>query len=254
MIPTPEFAVNPLSWKETATFDPGDGIPIEKASGFGRHIKRDAIKRGIVMDYVEVSGNITIDVTSRNSDLYVKIIGSSVGTVTIYGQLPAGNTLYIDPITRGCNAVVGGVTYNLTGARRGVTAFHSTGSAWSVPSQTVHNIEVRNDLEVKGDFVLGDSFVPGTARVFYSTILAPGKTAVIPRGIIDIPNTIGRNVPCPLEQWVTQSSMWYPVAFFPTLEGATAYLTYRVTIFSTGSNYRYYNRRDVNISLNYYKH
>lgn len=254
MIPTPEFAVNPLSWKETATFDPGDGIPIEKASGFGRHIKRDAIKRGIVMDYVEVSGNITIDVTSRNSDLYLRYIGGSVGTITIYGHLPAGNTLYIDPITgTGCNAIVGGVTYALTGARRGVVAFHSIGNSWRYPSQTVHNIEVRNDLEVKRDFVLGNSFVPGTARVFYTTILAPGQIAYIPRGIIDVPNTFGNNALCPLEYWITASSAWWPVGLFPSI-GENNSLSYRVTIFSTGGNYRYYNRRNVNISLSYFKH
>ena len=251
MIPTPEFALNPLSWKETATFDPGDGIPIEKASGFGRHIKRDAIKRGIVMDYVEVSGSITIDVTSRNSDLYVKIIGSSVGTVTIYGQLPAGNTLYIDPITRGCNAIVGGVTYNLTGARRGVAAFHSTGSAWSVPSQTVYNMDVQNGLEVKGDFVLGNSFVPGTKSVYYQGILGPGQILYLPRGILDITNHFPTDATCPLEVWLAGQPWYLPVGYFT---GTASNLSYRVTIFSTGNNYRMYNKRSVDIGVNYFKH
>lgn len=253
MIPTPEFAVNPLSWKETATFDPGDGIPIEKASGFGRHIKRDAIKRGIVMDYAEVSGNITIDVTSRNSDLYLRYLGGSVGTITIYGRLPAGNTLYIDPITgTGCNAIVGGVTYTLTGARRGVVAFHSIGNEWRAPSQTVHNIEVRNDLEVKGAFVLGNGFVPGTTRVAYSGTLIPGQVLYLPRGLIHVAQRLTSLATYPLETYY--AGVWTPV-LMQTDIAAGAERSFHHLLYSNGSSFRLYNKQaSGNIGFVYFLH
>lgn len=272
MIPTPEFAVNPLSWKETATFDPGDGIPIEKASGFGRHIKRDAIKRGIVMDYAEVSGNITIDVTSRNSDLYLRYIGGSVGTITIYGQLPAGNTLYIDPITRGCNAIVGGVTYNLTGTRRGVAAFHSTGSGWSRPSQTMYNADVRNDLSVSNSAAIGNDLTvndqitvgsyhyPGLYYTSYIVNLAVGATAVLPRGVLTVkyevePSSDEYSTLCSLQR--RNFSAWEDVASFGNIWKVVDYLQSRFyitqTIFSNGSNYRFRNIRSSAWSYQYFK-
>jgi len=252
MIPTPEFAVNPLSWKETATFDPGDGIPIEKASGFGRHIKRDAIKRGIVMDYAEVSGNITIDVTSRNSDLYLRYIGGSVGTITIYGHLPAGNKLVIDPSTQGCYASVDGTMYNLTNFRRGVMTFYSQGSAWAVPSITASNVLVRGSVDIAQHLTLTGGFYPGTVRVAYSGTLTPGQVLYLPRGLIHIAQRLTSLAAYPLETYY--SGFWTP-ALTQTDIAAGAERSFHHLLYSNGSSFRLYNKQSSgNIGFVYFLH
>ena len=265
MIDTPPYAVNPKGWNRATSFEEGDGIPIERGSGFGGYLEREAIKQSIVKEYIEVSGATTVDVTNRIADLYIRCSAAGTPTITIVGTLPAGNTLYVDPRSYPCNVLIGGVTYALTGTR-GVVAFYCTSAGWQAPDVYARDLRAINDVSVGRDVAIarnlgvyasasiagvltvGGLFTPGTDWTTVTVVVPNGGVAVLPRGALMVQHR-GASSYLDILQ-VYQSGIWNGVmSGFLTSGGGPSVL--RSFVFSTGGNYRYYNTSGATATMFY---
>lgn len=195
MIPTPLYSENPKGWTRAENFDEGDGIPIEKGSGFGNHITRDVMTASIVISYIEITASTTVDVSARYSDLHLRVVGSGEGIVTtVTGQLPQGRRLHMD-VQAAANAstlIIGGETYELP-AGGGVLTFVSTSDGWSAPLKLDFDLRIANDLTVDGaaNFVGASNFLGGIHPnvrsqddfILEYTSLASGASMLVPVGV-----------------------------------------------------------------------
>ena len=255
MIDTPPYAVNPKGWNRATSFEEGDGIPIERGSGFGGYLEREAIKQSIVKEYIEVSGATTVDVTNRIADLYIRCSAAGTPTITIVGTLPAGNTLYVDPRSYPCNVLIGGVTYALTGTR-GVVAFYCTSAGWQAPDVYARDLRAINDVSVgrdvaiarnlgvsggasiAGGLTVGGRFTPGTSWTVVSVVVPSGSVVVLPRGALLVQHLASGSSIDDLQ--VYRDGIWMNVmSGFMTSGGSPS--VFHSFVFSTGGNYRYYH-------------
>lgn len=199
MIPTPEQALNPKGFTELDALNAEDGIPVEQGSGFGGFIKRGPLISSIVKAYVEVSASAVIDLSSRVSDLFIRVTGGSSPDITIVGALPSGRCLMVDAraVTADFTLEIGADTYTIA-QKEGVVVFHATADGWARPSEWMYDLTVKNDLRVDGsvsssgdlafdgDLVIDGSITPRSEFTQGSITLAHLTGADLPRGALSV--------------------------------------------------------------------
>lgn len=180
MIVTPEFAINPKGFKKAEAFSLSDAIPVEKGSGFGNHLDKLTLIRDTVMDYVEVSSMMTINVNGRDSDLFIRMSGAGSPWLTIEGNLRNGRKIVIDAssLSSAGKLTIGGVTHDISSSW-GTGTFYWTSSGVSSHSAFFGNVHTEGNLTVDGYFEPGQEPAIG-----YNVNIAWGDSYILPRGVI----------------------------------------------------------------------
>lgn len=214
MIDTPKYAVNPKSFRRAEAVEVGDGIPLEKASGFGSYIDREGLVDSLICSYTEISSTTTVDVSLRFSDVYLRVTGSDSPTITIAGALPPGRRLIVDAraitATTQCWIVVGGKTYRLF-KEEGVIEFICTSAGFARPSPAFYGVRalsyincdgsgafdgtvniggvcsVLGDIDANSNLTIGGRLVPTAEPIIISGSVEQGEYVYLGRGSYMIP-------------------------------------------------------------------